>query len=46
MVENEKNGIEKLVAASDLLPEPQRQRVLGIAEGIMIATGKDTATEK
>jgi hypothetical protein len=42
MVENEKNSIKELIAASDVLPEPQRQRVLGIAEGILIATSKDT----
>lgn len=37
MEEKEKSSVQKLIEASDLLPEPQRQRVLGIAEGIAIA---------
>lgn len=37
MEEKEKNSVQKLIEASDLLPEPQRQRLLGIAEGMAIA---------
>ena len=39
MEEKEKNSVKTLIEACELLPEPQRQRVLGIAEGIAIANG-------
>jgi hypothetical protein len=41
-IATEKNSIEELLKAHDMLPEPQRQRILGIAEGIAIAVGSDT----
>lgn len=46
MKDFEKNSVEALMQASDALPEPQRQRVLGIAEGIMIATSGTNQTEQ
>lgn len=42
MEEKDKNSVKKLIEASELLPEPQRQRVLGIAEGIAIAASAST----
>ena len=42
MCNTENNSLETLLRASDLLPEPQRQRVLGIAEGIAIAVATNT----
>lgn len=41
-ITTEKNSIEELLKANDMLSEPQRQRILGIAEGIAIAVSKDT----
>ena len=37
MCDCEKNSIEVLMRASELLPEIQRQRILGIEEGVAIA---------
>lgn len=37
MEEKEKSSVQKLIEASDLLPEHHRQRLLGIAEGMAIA---------
>jgi hypothetical protein len=42
MNETEKNKLERLAQDCEKLPEPQRQRILGIAEGIAIAVGSDT----
>lgn len=46
MEEKEKNSVQKLLEASALLPELQRQRVLGIAEGIAIANGAELAEKQ
>lgn len=37
MKEKDTNVLAQMVQAADLLPEPQRQRILGIAEGVAIA---------
>ena len=46
MCNEEPNSIETLIRASDLLPEAQRQRLLGIAEGVAIAVSTQNNTEK
>lgn len=42
MTEIEKNGLEVFAAMGDKIPEAQRQRILGIAEGIAIANSLPT----
>ena len=43
MCDCEKNSIEVLMRASEMLPETQRQRILGIAEGVAIAVSAFSA---
>ena len=46
MGEMEKNSTQEIVNACDMLPEHHKQRLLGIAEGMAIASANSSKEEK